>query len=378
MKSWKKILTGALIFAVIVGGGTAAGKFFGSSGAISVRGAAGGGKESFLADAEVQKILLNKYNIKVTCDPWTDKDMVSGQLAYSEGDERLGKRVMYDFAFFSDQSYYEYYKIPSGASEARRMDIRRSMIALSTPVVIYSWDTVADALIAENIVTKTGEVYYITDMNKLISYISSGKKWSEIGLPQIYGNISIASADPAVSQTGKLYYGLMTGIMNEGEVSSSNIQKTIPKLQNIYTKSAFVHDTPADFFDVYMRIGIGSRPMTAGFEKNIIDFAVSNPEGYAQVKDRIRVLYPAPTTQNSHGIIAFSDEGALLADALNDPEIQKIAFLRYGFRSDINSSSFDVSELGIPGIPQEMTLIIPNLNLSGYNMIIEALEKTSE
>ena len=374
MKSWKKIMAGVLIFAVIVGGGTAAGKFFGSSAAVTVIGAVGEGKENFLADAEVQEILHKKYNIKIKYNIWSDRDLASRRLTYQLNEETS----VYDFAFFSDQSYYEYYKLPAGADEARRIDIKKSMIALNSPVVIYSWDTVADALIAENIVTKTGEVYYITDMNKLISYISSAKKWSEIGLPQIYGNISIASADPAVSLSGKLYYGLLAGIMNEGEASSSNIRKTLPKLQDIYTKSAFINDTPADFFDIYMRTGMGSRPMMAGFEKNIIEFAASNPEGYAQVKDRIRILYPAPTTQNYHGIIAFSDEGAILADALNDPEIQRIAFLRYGFRSDIASSSFDAAELGIPGIPQEMTLIIPNLNLSGYNMIIEALIKTSE
>ena len=377
MKSGKKVLAGILAFIIIVGGAVAAGKYFGTGtpkDTIKIRGAVGGGKENFLADKEVQQILLDKYNIEVINDAWSNGRLIIDPLEYEEN----GVKKQYDFVFFSDQRYYEYYQLPAKEGEAPRIPRKKNMIALNTPIVVYSWDTVVDVLIAENIVTKTGDVYYITDMNKLLDYIDSGKKWSDIGLPQIYGNVNIASTDPVTSSPGATYYGLLAGVMNEGQITSENLTKILPKLQNFYVKSGFMNNTPADLFDLYMRTGMGAKPMIVDYEKSIIDFANNNPSGYEQVKDRIRILFPAPTIWNSHCIISFSDEGSIFIDALNDPEIQKIAFNKYGFRTGLSGGSYNVSEIGINGIPQEITSVIPSLRMDEYNMIINALKNAAK
>ena len=93
--------------------------------------------------------------------------------------------------------------------EADRYSVLNGGLTLNTPIVIYSWGEVVDALINENIVTLTDGVYYITDMEKLLNYILEGKKWSEIGLTKLYGNINIASTDPVTSSPGATYYGLL-------------------------------------------------------------------------------------------------------------------------------------------------------------------------
>lgn len=77
----------------------------------------------------------------------------------------------YDLAFFSDQRYYDYFKTTPKADEASRDYVIDGDLVLNTPIVIYSWAEVTDALIKENIVTVKNDVYYITDMNKLINYI---------------------------------------------------------------------------------------------------------------------------------------------------------------------------------------------------------------
>ncbi|MFQ9798903.1 MAG: hypothetical protein ACLR23_08115 [Clostridia bacterium] len=56
--------------------------------------------------------------------------------------------------------------------------------------------------------TEDNGTYYVTDMPKLLEYINEGKKWSDIGLDSIYGNINIASTDPVTSSPGATYYGL--------------------------------------------------------------------------------------------------------------------------------------------------------------------------
>ena len=374
MKSGKKLLIGIIVFAIIIAAGVGASNYFNKDDTIKIRGAVGGGKENFLADEDVIKILRDKYNIEVQNDPWSNGRLIIDPLKYDEG----GESKEYDFVFFSDQRYYEYYQLPAKDGEAPRLSRKKSMIALNTPIVIYSWDTVVEVLIKENIVTKNGDIYYITDMNKLLEYIDSGKKWSDIGLSQIYGNINIASTDPVTSSPGATYYGLLAAVMNHGDLTSENIKGVLPKLENFYVKSGFMNNTPADLFDLYMRTGMGAKPMIVDYEKSIIDFANNNPAGYEQVKDRIRILFPAPTVWNSHCIISFSDNGSILVDALNDPEIQKIAFNKYGFRTGMTGGSYDVSEIGIPGIPQEITSVIPSLRMDEYNLIITTLREAGK
>ena len=93
---------------------------------------------------------------------------------------------------------------------------------------------VVDAFIREKIVTEDNGTYYVTDMPKLLEYINEGKKWSDIGLDSIYGNINIASTDPVTSSPGATYYGLLASIMNGGEITQDSLLQTMPKLQFLH------------------------------------------------------------------------------------------------------------------------------------------------
>ena len=181
--------------------------------------ATGGGKENFLADEEVNNIMKQKYGLKVTYDSWSNGKIVKDPLLRKDGSK-------YDAMFCSDQRFYDYFKVSADTSkgEAQRDRILEGGLTLNTPIVIYSWDTVVDALIKENIVTQKDNVYYITDMNKLISYILEGKKWSDIGVDMLYGTINIDSTDPVTSSPGATYYGLLLSIMCGGTVTEENLQ----------------------------------------------------------------------------------------------------------------------------------------------------------
>ena len=52
--------------------------------------------------------------------------------------------------------------------EADRYRVKSGGLILNTPIVIYSWADVVESLKAENIVTETNGVCYISDMDKLI------------------------------------------------------------------------------------------------------------------------------------------------------------------------------------------------------------------
>ena len=304
-----------------------------------------------------------------------DKDIVE-RLANGENFTIKSSGVStYDALFTSDQRFYDYYKLfpNKEKEEADRYTVLDGGLTLNTPIVIYSWKEVVDALINEKIVTEKEGVYYITDMNKLMNYILQGKKWNDIGLNELYGTINIASTDPVSSSPGATYYGLLLSVLSGGEVTIDNISKNLPKLKEFYIKSGYMNNTPADLFERYLKTGMGGEPMIVDYEKSIIDFANSNPNGFEQVKDSIRILYPSPTIWNSHCYAAFTENGKLLLEAFDDPEIQKIAWERYGFRTGVTGGSYDVSSFGI-AVPKTITSTVTSLKMDVYDKLIEYLK----
>ena len=282
----------------------------------------------------------------------------------------------YDALFTSDQRFYDYYKLSPDKTknESDRYYVLDGGLTLNTPIVIYSWKEVVNALIKEEIVTNENGVYYITDMNKLIEYILAGKKWRDIGLTDLYGNINIASTDPVSSSPGATYYGLLLSILSGGEINDQTLETNLKKLKVFYQKSGYMNNTPADLFERYLKTGIGGEPMIVDYEKSIIDFASSNPSGFSQVKDDIVVLYPKPTIWNSHCLTIFSENGKKLLSAFEDEEISRIAWEKYGFRTGVAGTNISTTDLGI-GIPSKITSTVTSLKMSYYNKLIDYLSK---
>lgn len=333
-----------------------------------VYGAVGGGKENFLADEDFIKILEKEYNIDVVNDTWSNGKTVKEKLVRADGSK-------YDFAFFSDQRFYDYFKTQPKDDEAERDTVLDGSLTLNTPIVIYSWDEVVEALIKENIVTEKDGVYYITDMNKLLGYILEGKKWSDIGLDSLYGKINIDSTDPVSSSPGATYYGLLLSIMAGGDISEENVDNILPKLKDFYLKSGYMNNTPKDLFDMYLKTGMGAKPMIVDYEKSVIDFANSNPKGYDEVKDKMRILYPTPTIWNSHCIATFTENGNKYLDVYKNEEVQKIAWQKYGFRTGTTSSSYKVSDVSVKGLPQTIDKTVSGLRMNIYNKLIDYLRE---
>ena len=355
--------------------------------------ATGGGKEDFLNDKDVQKILKSKYKLNVIFDTWSNGKTITKPLIRESvglGNQNIVSRISsgeefsinsdgvskYDALFTSDQRFYDYYKLSPNKDEgeADRYTVLDGGLTLNTPIVIYSWGKVVDALISESIVTETDGVYYITDMNKLINYILEGKKWSDIGLSNLYGTINIASTDPVSSSPGATYYGLLLSILSEAQVTVDNINNNLPKLKDFYIKSGYMNNTPADLFERYLKTGMGGEPMIVDYEKSMIDFANSSPDAFNQVKDDIRILYPTPTIWNSHCFTVFTDNGAKLYKALNDKEIGQIAWERYGFRTGVTGGTYDVSSIGL-GVPQTISSTVTSLKMDTYNKLIDYLKE---
>ena len=331
--------------------------------------ATGGGKEDFIADEDVNKILREKYGLNVVYDSWSNGKLVLNPLVRENGDK-------YDLMFCSDQRFYDYYKLAPNKEkkEADRYTVLDGGLTLNTPIVIYSWAEVVDAFIKDGIVTEKEGTYYITDMNKLLTYILEGKKWSDIGLNMLYGSINIASTDPVTSSPGATYYGLLLSIMCGGNVTDTSMQENLPKLKEFYEKSGYMNNTPADLFERYLKTGLGGEPMIVDYEKSIVEFANENPDGFNQVKDNIRILYPEPTIWNSHCVATFTEDGNEYYKAIQDKEISQIAWEKYGFRPGVTGGNYNVDSLGIKGIPSNIRSTVSSLKMNMYDNLISFLK----
>lgn len=390
-KKWIGIGIFIILILVIIGI-----KAFSSSNTLSnlttIYVATGGGKEDFLSDEKVQEILKKKYKLNVVFDTWSNGKTITKPLireAVGLGNESIINKInngenitintsgvsKYDALFTSDQRFYDYYKLSPNKEqgESDRYTVLAGGLTLNTPIVVYSWKDVVNALINESIVTEVDGVYYITDMNKLIDYILNNKKWSDIGLNDLYGNINIASTDPVSSSPGATYYGLLLSVLSNGQISDDTIDENLAKLKQFYQKSGYMNNTPADLFERYLKTGMGGEPMIVDYEKSIIDFANSNPSGFNQVKDNIVVLYPKPTIWNSHCLTIFTENGKKLYQAFEDEDIGQIAWEKYGFRTGISGGTYDVSTIGI-GVPQNINSTVTSLKMDYYNKLIEYLK----
>ena len=395
----KKTIIGIIIFVLLIGAIILVKNLTGKGGILdnsltTVYVATGGGKEDFLKDEEVLEILRKEYKINVVFDTWSNSKTVSAPLIRETiglGNQDIINRMengekftinsegvtKYDALFTSDIRYYEYYKQKPDKTkdEADRYNVLGGGLTLNTPIVFYSWDKIVDALIANKIAEEKDGIYYVTDMDRLVDIILNGKKWKDLGITDdIYGNVSISSIDPVKSSPGATYYGLLLAILSHGEVNEANVKANMPKLKELYIKSGNMKFTPADLFQEYLRAGMGTQKIIVDYEKSIIDFSNSNKHGFEQVKDRIRILYPKPTSWNNHCFMFFTENGEILNKAFEENErIQQIAWEKYGFRTGITGGKYDVSKIGI-AVPQEITSTVPGLKMAEYNALIDGLK----
>ena len=244
----------------------------------------------------------------------------------------------------------------------------------NSPIVLYSWAPVVDALVQQGIVRQDGGFYYV-DLAKLADLTLSGKQWSDIGSASLTGHIKVASTDPSLSNSGNMFFGLLATTLNGGDVvNSGTVDAVLPDLKTYSDLMGFQLSSSGDLFQQYYTTGMGARPLIAGYESQLIELSVQNKDVYSSsLKDSMRILYPTPTVWSSHPLIARTANGRRLLEALKDPEIQRIAWERHGFRSGLPGVTSDPAVLGIEGIPLQITSVVDMPDPATMDRIINAI-----
>ena len=321
----------------------------------------GGGKTAFLQDPDVVGILKGKYGLTV------DFDRV-GSL------EQVPRCVDgLDFCWPSSQTAGVLIEENLGPT------VLSSEIIFNSPIVMYTWAPIADALVAEGMATLGDQTYYLDDHARLVEMIQSGSPWSEVGLTQLHGPVSIRSSQPTASNTGNSYAGLLANTLNgEQVVDGATIGPILPELQSFFAGMGFIPDTTTEMFEQFFTLGMGANPIIVAYESNLIEYCLLNPTADRQqyIRDNVRTLYPRPTVWSSHPMIALTDGGQRLSEALRDPEIQRIGWEHHGFRTGLPGVGNNPDICSMEGIPANIDSITQMPNPAVMQRIIDALDAT--
>ncbi|GGH11954.1 hypothetical protein [Paenibacillus segetis] len=333
----------------------------GGKGNITVVGNLGGEKIGLFSDEEIIKILKDRYHITVD---WRKAGSIEMVKDYKQGP---------DFLFPSNQVALELFK------NNHAEEIKGSEIIFNSPIVFYTWNRIADALIDQGIARQNNGVNTV-DTESLLALVNEGKSWDDIGAnkndpnSKLYGKVTIISTDPSKSNSGNMFAGLYANLISGGVVNDSNIAAALPQIKAFFQNLGYLEPSSGDLFEQYLKTGMGAKPIIVGYENQMIEFAEDNPAVWEQVKDRMRVLYPVPTVWSSHPLIALSDNGKKLIEALKDKEIQELAWKKHGFRSGIVDIQNDVSALGIGNIPETIDSVIAMPTPAIMDQIIQAVQ----
>lgn len=315
----------------------------------------GGEKIGFFEDPEVQKLLEKNYHIAFDYSKAGSLDMVQA--------DQTGK----DYLFPSSQTALEYYKDVKGAP-------RKDEIILNTPIVLYTHQIVLDAFINKGLVTEENGIYYV-DMEKMTQVIADDVSWSELGIPQLYGNVSIDTTDPVKSNSGNMFAGLLANVLNGGKTADEQSVKAIlPKLKEIFSRLGYMESSSSDLFSQFLKMGVGAKPVIAGYESQLLEFSVENPADFAKVKDDIVMMYPAPTVWSTHIYIALTENGVKGIDGLLDSEVQKLAWKNHGFRTSLYSAGETDAGFDVKGLAPQITQVMSMPDYKTMKLIMEELK----
>ncbi|MGN0587623.1 MAG: hypothetical protein ACI4JF_10085 [Oscillospiraceae bacterium] len=351
----KAKLIGVIVLVVVII--CAAGYYFYSKSAdvTVINGYLGGEKIGIMEDEQIADILAKKYHIAFEYSRAGSLDMVTA--------DQSGR----DYLFPSSRTALEYYKEQHGEPVSDE-------IIFNTPIVLYSHKAVAEAFMTDGTITLSEGVYY-ADMQKLTDKITGGVTWAEAGLPELYGNVSVDTTDPLRSNSGNMFAALLANVLCGGKTADEeSVREIMPQLKEIFANLGYMETSSSDLFNQFIRTGIGAKPIIAGYENQLLEYAAENPEQYAKIAEDIVIIYPTPTIWSTHIYIALDETGKQGAEALCDEKIQQLAWEKHGFRTSGCDISSEGGEVNVTGIAPELNAVMNMPDYKVMKIIMEELE----
>ncbi|TDC01778.1 hypothetical protein E1091_02195 [Micromonospora fluostatini] len=299
----------------------------------------GSEKSELMADADVVRILRDRYHVEVAFQPLGSYDQV--QLS---ADDLRARRI--DCLWPSSASAQSVFE----ARHAGAFPDYRAENLLQSPEVVYAGPRGTEALVRRGLVEQRDHQYHIVDMKSLLlDHVLKKRTWDGIGAADLRGPITVASTDAAKSNSGFVLAQLQLSIVATDDVfqspSLAQARRALPTVRALYDAQGLqARSSDSGFREWLTQGGEFKSPLYAGYENQLIQMVAGGGVDTASVLANVRMLYPEPTIYSDHPLLALTSTAGRLVEAMKDPEIQTIAWKTYGFRSALRIGANDVAD----------------------------------
>jgi hypothetical protein len=313
----------------------------------------GSEKEDFINDSAVKKILTEKYRLEVNF-------IAKGSYKQVQLPPEELKANKVDCLWPSSASAQAIFE-GAGNSKSFGNDYEAASV-LQSPEVLYANQEAVDGLKRARIVEERNGVNYIVDFRRLLEeYLLPGKSWSDLGVALPAGPILINSSDPATSNSGMTLAQLELATVASGNpyqpATPAQAGAAVGKVKALVEAQGLMRTGSDSAFEQWVIQQTGG--LLAGYENQLLNWITTRNNGV--VPPGIVTLYPEPTIFNDHPILSLTAAGRKLIPAVQDQDVQEIAWKRYGFRSGTR-----VVEQVFPGVAVPPTHDIKKTQAPGY------------
>ena len=292
-------------------GGAGAGDDGGRDGPVPVRGISGSEKIPFLTDPRVIERL--------------------GQLGLDLEVDSAGSRQIATEAELATVDFV----FPAGAPAAAAIEATRPALASFSPFVspmaIASWRPVVDALATAGVTVDRGDHWELS-LDGFLALFDAGRRWNELGFPS-ESRVMITTTDVRRSNSAAMYLALVSYSRNGHAIVSdrATADALAETIWPLFGQQGFLASSSQSPFDAYLVRGSGAVPLVLVYEAQFVAAAAAET---SPITDDMVLLYPSPNVFSTHTLLAYTDAGRALGEALtSDPELRSLA-TEHGFRVD--------------------------------------------
>lgn len=313
----------------------------------------GSEKTDLMNDADVKKVLQEKYHLEVDFNAKGSYKQVQ-----IPADELKANKI--DCLWPSSASAQAVFE-GSGSSQAFGTNYQAASV-LQSPEVLYANVEAADGLKRAGIVHQRDNAYFIVDLRRLLEqYLLPGKSWGDLGVTVPSGPVLINSSDPADSNSGMTLAQLELATVASGNpyqpATPAQAGAALGKVKGLVEAQGLMRTGSDSAFAQWVIQQTGG--LLAGYENQLLQWITTRNGG--TVPPGIVTLYPEPTIFNDHPILSLTQNGKKFIEAMQDNAVQDIAWAKYGFRSGTR-----VLEQAFPGVTVPPTHTINKTQAPGY------------
>src|SRR5262249_5817823 len=288
-------------------------------------GFAGGEKEGFLSNARVRNLLERRFGLVLDARRAGSVEMVRERTLLDQKPQ---------FLWPSSSVLVE-------VARSSGVKISRDQVIFNSPIVLYSWDRIADGRVNSGLAEPAGGRRYFVDLSKLLKAIISGDSWGALGVADLFGRARVVSTDPNKSNSGFMFAGLCASLLSGDVVMLDTLGRIDGDVATVFKRMGFKPPSSGKLFDDYISGGAGAQPLIVGYENQLVEWVLQDAERWKRVEANAPakpvILYPRPTVFSAHPLISINREADDLIDALTNEAVLELAWEDHGFRGPLGT-----------------------------------------